>query len=157
MGSQAQLPESSRAHGAETPTSAHHPRSLPSFFQLSKGFEGWEKVTSVSSPTSHGPRHHAPLQVPQSRLAAGQAVEEPIPLRVVAVPPAEAHPGRQLQLDVVRLLGPRPQELEAALRVEEDGIGVLIIVGYDCLEGVELPKGQQDRQTSWRGTMPAED
>lgn len=109
-------------------------------------------------PAPHGPpRHHAPLQVPQSPLAAGQAVEEPVPLRVIAVPPAEAHPGRQLQLDVVGLLGPRPQELEATIGVEEYGIGVLVIVGYDCLEGVELPKGEQDRRTSWEGRTPAED
>lgn len=94
------------------------------------------------------PQHHAPLQPPQSLLAVGQAVEEPVPLRVIAVPSAEAHPGRQLQLDVVGLLGPRPQELEAAIRVEEDDIGILIIVGYDCLEGVELSRGEQDRRTS---------
>lgn len=95
--------------------------------------------------------------MPQSLLAAGQAVEEPVPLRVVAISPAEAHPGRQLQLDVVGLLGPRPQELEATIGVEEDGVGVLLIVSYDRLEGVELPKGEQDRRTSQEGRTPAED
>lgn len=93
--------------------------------------------------TPRAPRCCSPLQAPQSLLAAGQAVEEPVPLGVVAVPPAEAHPGWQLQLDVVGLLGPRPQELEAALGVEEDAVGVLLSVGYDCLEGVELPKGER--------------
>lgn len=95
--------------------------------------------------------------MPQSLLAAGQAVEKPVPLRIVAVPPAEAHPGRQLQLDVVGFFGPCPQELEATIGVEEDGVSVLIVVGYDRLEGVELPKGEQDRRTSRRGRIPAED
>lgn len=84
-------------------------------------------------------------------------MEERVPLRVIAVPPAEAHPGRQLQLDVVGLLGSRPQELEAAVGVEEDGVGVLIVVGYDRLEGVELPREERDRRTSWKGKTPVED
>lgn len=94
------------------------------------------------------PWPHAPLEVPQRLLGAGHAVEEPFSPPVVAVPAAEAHPGRQLQLDVVGLLGPRPQELEAALGVEEDGVGVLLVVGYDRLEGVELPRGERDKRTS---------
>lgn len=107
----------------------------------------------LAIPTA--PRCHAPLQVPQSLLAAGQAVEEPVPLRVIAVAPAEAHPGWQLQLDVVGLLGSRPQELEASIGVEEDAVGVLIVVGYDCLEGVELPGGERDRWVAWRGRNTA--
>lgn len=94
------------------------------------------------------PSPHAPLEAPQRLLGAGHAVEEPFSPPVVAVPAAEAHPGRQLQLDIVGFFGPRPQELEAALGVEEDGVGVLLVVGYGCLEGVELPRGEQDTRAS---------
>lgn len=94
------------------------------------------------------PSPHAPLEEPQRLLGTGHAVEEPLSPPVIAVPSAEAHPGRQLQLDVVGLLGPRTQELEAALGVEEDGVGVILVVGDGCLEGVELPRGEQETRTS---------
>ena len=51
---------------------------------------------------------------------------------------AEPHPSRQLDLHVVRLLGPRPKEAQTVLRVQEQGIGVRPIVRHNCLERVHL-------------------